>query len=417
MSSLFYLALLVCLVIPVLASHALRINRVLPVVFLQLLFGLCVHMSRLDAWLQVQGVSFVHGAMADSFRSMGLLGVLLLIAMTGSESGTREPGDHVWRFIPISIVGFVSTSALGAAIGYVLYHFCPGLKGVNADVYSFSLAIGLSLAVTALPVLTALLQETRLFETALGKLAVNCALMDELWMWLGMALVLSLSRITRIEQPVAFGWLLAYLILMCLIFRPLFRRWFDIRPVNNVKDRFLLIISIILLSAAVTEIIGIHSFLGAFVAGFVLPQKLLQGVRESLLNISQTLLLPLFFILTGMRLNINMSDGVFWQLTAIVTLAAVVGKVFSVALMARFVGLNWSQSFVLGGLMQCKGLMELVALNILFEAGVIGAQIFSALAMMALISTLVTVPLIQWWLRGWKLAPNGVVGHWSQSGR
>src|SRR4030065_1983688 len=122
---------------------------------------------------------------------------------------------------------------------------------------------------------------------------------------------------------------------MFIVIRPLLRRWVENRREMKARDRTLLAIPTILLSAAATEVIGVHSLLGAFVAGIVLPRDVLREVREQILNFSQILLLPIFFVLTGLRLHIEIGDAFFWQLVGIVTLSAVLGNILSVAGIAR----------------------------------------------------------------------------------
>jgi Kef-type K+ transport system membrane component KefB len=192
---------------------------------------------------------------------------------------------------------------------------------------------------------------------------------------------------------------------MFAIIRPSLRKWFEVWPPQSKTDRMLLSMCVIFLSAITTDLIGLHSILGAFVAGAVLPRAALDGWRDSVMHVCQTLLLPFFFILTGMHLNINVYDPLFWQLTFLFTLCAVLGKFVSVAIMARLTGLRWGDSFALGSLMQCKGLMELVAINILLETGIISASAFSSLAMMALISTFITAPLMHMVLRSRRTNP------------
>lgn len=394
MTNQFFIALLCFLTIPLIVSKFLRIEKVFPLVFLQLLLGLFIHLSGLDVRLQAHGFDLNQGPLAYSLSGMGVLAVSLLIALAGSEAASQEGGRGVLRFIPISVAGFFGTCALGSLIGYNLFDAYPGIAGVRADRMIFSLAIGLSLSVTALPVLISILHDVGMAGTGIGNLATNCAVLDDLWMWLCVAVVLSLAAAGN--QPLVIVLSLgAYLVVTYFVARPLLKRLFARRTAMKPVDRMLISVSVIFLSAIATDVIGLHCILGAFVGGAILPASALTGWREPLLQFSQTLLLPFFFILTGMRLHIDIGDALFWKLTLIVTLGAVVGKFVSVSLMARLTGLRWSQGFMLGSLMQCKGLMELVAINILLEAGIIGPQVFSALAMMALVSTFVTAPAMQ----------------------
>jgi Kef-type K+ transport system membrane component KefB len=398
----FFIALLAFIAVPAVIGKLFRVNKVFPVVFLQLLLGCAIHLSGLGAWLSTQGMDLNQGPLADSLYGMGLLGVSLLIALTAANSAPRESSRQALRFIPVSVIGFSVTCALGALVGYSLILGYPGLGGPKGDIWIFSFAIGICVSVTALPVLIAILDETGLSDTMIGRLATNCALLDDVWLWLGLAALLSFVAIG--EYPLkTIAFLALYMIGMLALMRPLLRRIFDSARGISASDAMLICLCVIFVSSIITDLIGLHSILGAFVAGAVLPPKALQEWRTQILRFNQLLLLPIFFILTGLRLQIDVSDPLFWQLTGIVTLAAVLGKFISVAVAGRYIGLHWHQSFALGSLMQCKGLMELVAINILLDAGVIGSQMFSALAMMALLSTFITAPALRFFLAGGKL--------------
>ncbi|MEQ1636256.1 MAG: cation:proton antiporter [Methylococcales bacterium] len=395
MNTEFFCAVLLCLIVPIMIGKCFGIQRLFPIVFLQLLFGLLLNSAGLSIWLQANGIDLLQGPLLTSLSGLGWLGLSLLIALTGSESSPLGQTQKAWRFIPISILGFGMTCGIGSLFGYQLALHYPQLLGSKQHHFAFALAIGLSLSVTALPILIAVLRENRLTETLVGKLATNCALLDDLWMWLVLAVILSLVATTTL-QPVAITVsLFTYLGVMFLIMRPLLRKFFRREVVEDDSDSLLIAITLICVSAIATDLMGLHAIFGAYIAGVVLPGQAWGSKRKDILYFSQILLLPFFFVLTGMRLKIQIADGFFWQLTLMVTIVATSCKFLSVTLTARLTGLKWLEAGILGILMQCKGLMELVAINILFEAGIISLQIFSALAMMALISTFITAPLMQ----------------------
>lgn len=399
MTAHFFCILLLCIVIPALLSRVFRIYRLFPVVFLQLLFGLLLNTDRLNTWLQSFSINLVQEPLLHSFNGLGWLGLSLVIALTGSESLPTEQKFIAWRFIPISMAGFGITYILGGLFGYGLAIVYPELLGKNNNLLAFSLAVGLSLSVTALPILIAILRETQLTNTLIGKLAINCAILDDLWMWLALAVVLSLVTTTSAKLEWIVLYLIIYLLVMLFPVRFLLRKLFENEFLKARTDGLLISITIIFLSAIATDLIGLHVIFGAYVAGIILPHQALAGWRDEVMNFCQFALLPFFFIFTGMRLQIHASDLFFWQLTFALTLLATLSKFLSVALSARLTGLSWPQCFVLGGMMQCKGLMELVAINILFDAGIIGPYIFSALAIMAIISTLITAPCMHFLLK------------------
>ena len=399
MTTSFFAALLLFLTIPPLLNRLFGTSRLFPLVFVQLLFGLAIHISGLDAWLLLQKMDLAHGPLGASLSGLGWLGISLLIGLTGAEPAPEPTDQRRWRFVVISIAGFGTTALLGSAVGYWLAGLYPALIGSGADTLTFSLAVGLCLSVTALPVLLSILRDTGLAGTALGDLASKCALLDDLWLWLGMAGVLSLTAAGAYPGRLIVC-LFIYIGAMFGLIKPLLRWWFSRSEISPPQDRLLISLTVILLSSIATDLIGLHAILGTFIAGTILPEKATAGWREQVLMFNQTLLLPFFFILTGLRLDLQFQQHQFLAFTAVVTLAAMAGKFFSVALAARATGLAWRDAFLLGNLMQCKGLMELVAINILLDAGVIGTQMFTALAMMALISTFVTAPVLRlFWKR------------------
>ena len=395
MTSQFFIVLLCAVALPVALSKLLRIEKLFPLVSLQLMMGLSIHLTGFDAWLRAKhSIDLQHGELAYSFYGLAALAASLLVALTGASAVPHEAGWQKWRFVPISVVGFFTTCAVGSVIGYALSGVFPGLAGANAGRPLFSVAVGLSLAVSALPVLAGVLRDLNLAGTGLAKLAMNCAVLDDLWMWISVAVILAMT--SSHGHPLQVIMLLGvYVAAMLCVVRPMLKRLFLLHPRMKQADRILISMTIILASAIATDAIGLHWVLGAFVGGSVLPARALTGWRDSLMHLNQTLLVPFFFILTGLRLDIDAGSPSFWALTAVLTVGAVAVKSCSVALISRATGLKWQQSFLLGSLLQCKGFMELVTINIFLDAGVISHPIFAALVTMAMASTFITVPAIR----------------------
>lgn len=390
MTSPFFATIFLFLCLPPLIGKLLRVENVFPLVFVQLILGLALRESGALGWLQAHDVDLLRGSLGVSIQGLGWLGVVVMIALAGGESMPGVAGKAAWRFVPISMAGFFVTFAVGSLIGYQLAAAFPGALGPHAGRLRFACTVGVTLSVTALPVLIAILRDTGLAGTLVGKLAVNCAMLDDVWLWLGIALILSCGGDAR--AAVVFPLLAVYAALMLLVLRPLLERWYGAAREGAPANVVLAFVSLVCLSAMLTNLIGLHPLFGAFVGGVVFPRRTLREWAEPLTNFSHALLLPFYFIVTGMRLELDFGDPAFWMLTAIVTAAAVLLKFVSVAAAARWSGLSWRQSGVLGCLMQCKGLMELIAINIFLDAGLIGPQIYSALAMMALVSTMITAP-------------------------
>ncbi|WP_051946272.1 cation:proton antiporter [Verrucomicrobium sp. BvORR106] len=397
MSAHFFLVITGFLAVPALVGRLPLVSKVLPLVFIQLLFGVALQLSGGQAWLSAQGVELLDGPLASSVQGIGWLGVVLLVALS-SVHAKPEGGEAPLRFVAISVAGFGVTLLVGGLLGWFLVQAQPQLAGERGTPMLFGAAVGICLAVTAMPVLVAILKETGLQETRVGRLALMSALLDDLWLWLGLITVLSLAGV---RSGSAFGTLLpvaAFALAMAFVGRPLLDLLY--RKVDRVHDGALLGVCVILLSAAVTDMLGVHAMLGAFIGGAILPQRALLQWGSDVSETIKWLLIPVFFVSTGLRLHIEWGDTRFWGLVALFSFTAMATKMLVVACTARLGGLAWSRSFLLGTLMQCKGLMELVAINILLEARIISVEIYSALVVMALFSTFMTAPLLRLWRGG-----------------
>lgn len=397
MSAHFFLVITGFLAVPALVGRLPVVSKVLPLVFIQLLFGVALQLSGGQAWLSAQGVDLLDGPLASSVQGIGWLGVVLLVALS-SVHAKPEGGEAPLRFVAISVAGFGITLIVGGLLGWFLVQAQPELVGPRGSPLLFGAAVGICLAVTAMPVLVAILKETGLQETRVGRLALMSALLDDLWLWLGLITVLSLAGV---RSGSALGTLLpvaAFALAMAFVGRPLLDLLY--RKVNRVHDGALLGVCVILLSAAVTDMLGVHAMLGAFIGGAILPQRALLQWGSDVSETIKWLLIPVFFVSTGLRLHIEWGDARFWGLVALFSFTAMATKMLVVACTARLGGLAWSRSFLLGTLMQCKGLMELVAINILLEARIISVEVYSALVVMALFSTFMTAPLLRLWRGG-----------------
>ncbi|RBP48194.1 transporter (CPA2 family) [Roseimicrobium gellanilyticum] len=395
MSAHFFLVITSFLAVPALIGRLPVVSKVLPLVFIQLLCGVALQLSGGQAWLLHHGVDLLDGPLASSVQGIGWLGVVLLVALSSVHPKSDHQNEAPLRFVAVSVMGFGVTLLVGGLVGWGLVQAYPQLIGERGTPLLFGASVGICLAVTALPVLVAILKETGLQETRVGRLALMSALLDDLWLWLGLITVLSLAGVHSGGPLATLLPVVAFALAMAFVARPLLDGLF--RKVDALHEGALLGVCVILLSAAVTDLLGVHAMLGAFIGGAILPQR---AVRQWGPGISETvkwLLLPVFFVSTGLRLHIEWGDARFWTLAALFSFTAMATKMLVVACTARLGGLPWSRSFLLGTLMQCKGLMELVAINILLEARIISVEVYSALAVMALFSTFMTAPLLRLW--------------------
>jgi Kef-type K+ transport system membrane component KefB len=300
--------------------------------------------------------------------------------------------------VVISNVSIVIPFALGALAALALYkdHAPAGIP-----LQAFALFMGIAMSITAFPVLARILAERNMADTPVGAMALTCAAVGDVTAWILLAFVVavvsaggSLANVVTMVAMTA-GFVAA----MILVIRPILGPFFRTRPGQDAfsRERIAVAVGAALASALTTEVIGIHALFGAFVAGATLPagDEFRAGLRDRLESFSSVLLLPLFFAFTGLRTQIGLIDSwsaVFLCLAMIAL--ATVGKLGGGALAARVMGMNWKDSFILGALMNTRGLMELIALNVGYDLGVISPQMFTVLVVMALVTTAMTGPLV-----------------------
>ena len=256
------------------------------------------------------------------------------------------------------------------------------------------------MSITAFPVLARILEERNLQGTALGTTAILCAAVDDVvaWTLLAFALALMGGQDAPSSLLLRLSGLLIYLFLMVGVVRPLGK--YLVRRHNRPEltlELLGVVIAGALLSAAATDKIGVHPLFGAFLAGVCFPRvpHWQLALRERLDMLVSVLLLPLFFALTGMRTRLDLlNDASMWKWAAIVLLAAVFGKMGGAALAARWTGQSWRDAAALGALLNTRGLVELIVLNIAYTVGVFTPTLFTMLVVMALVTTMLTTPML-----------------------
>jgi len=282
-------------------------------------------------------------------------------------------------------------------LAYFIYtDFAP--EGISF--LSFSLFIGISMSITAFPVLARIIQERGMQKTRLGAIAITCAAADDITAWCLLAAVIAIVKAGSIVSSV-YTILLAvvYVFVMMKVVRPVLKKVgksYEEGKESN-KSRIALFFLVLLISSFVTESIGIHALFGAFMAGVVMPdsEKFRQMFINKIEDIALVLLLPLFFVVTGLRTEIGLLNSIhLWEVTGLIILVAVFGKFIGSTFAAKFTGQNWKDSLTIGTLMNTRGLMELVVLNIGYELGVLNTEMFSMMVIMALVTTFMTGPLL-----------------------
>jgi Kef-type K+ transport system membrane component KefB len=333
------------------------------------------------------------------------VGLILFMFTIGMELDLKMLKNKAKDVVIISHASIIVPFALGMGLAYFIYQsFAP--QGIQFS--SFSLFLGIAMSITAFPVLARILQERHLQKTRIGAMAITCAAADDITAWCLLAVVIAIVKAGSFVSSLYIIILAAsYVFFMIKIIRPLLKRMAGSYTLNEQINKPLVATFFItlILSAYATELIGIHALFGAFMAGVVMPggMRFKNLLIEKVEDITLLLLLPLFFVFTGLRTEIGLlSDPYLWKVTGLIIVIAVTGKFLGSSLAARFVGQNWKDSLTLGALMNTRGLMELIVLNIGYDLGVLNPVVFTMMVIMALLTTFMTGPslsLINWFFK------------------
>lgn len=414
---IFLLQAFVIVTVPFALSRALRLNGMVPLVVIQILLGIALGPSLFGRLAPEAYSVLFNPATLSPLSGAASIAVLFFGFITGLHIDTDTFRGRGGAFVAIAAASVVIPTVLGVLGGLFIGIRHPATLGAEGDLFTFASAIGICLGVTALPVLGAILREMgwlggRIAGVALGLAAVNDA---ALWLLLG-----GLMTVVAGGEPGQPGILLPllslpiYLLLMAQVVRPLLTRAVTalMREDGAMGEAALVVVGACAIgSAVVTQVIGLHYIFGAFVTGVIVPRELRQPILDRLQAMTIGVLMPFFFMLTGLRTRIDPSSAVFVEILVVTTVLGVVGKIGGTAITARLVGETWSSALCLGTLMQTKGLMEVVVLTVLLERDIISITAFSALTLMAVISTALVMPLSRFLLSRAKgavgLQPSG----------
>ena len=332
-----------------------------------------------------------------SFEILSTLGLILFLFLIGSEidyghlrrqRGTAALASSMSILLPFIMAALVAHS--------LRIRFAP--EGVAS--VPFTLFLGIAMSITAFPVLARILEERGLQSTSLGTTALMCAALDDVCAWLLLAVALTLIPYAGESRSLTIRllWLCVYLVVMLGVIRPL-GSWLAARRKGAGLSFEILgiVLATVLTSAAATDAIGVHPLFGAFLAGVCFPRfKPWQAaIRTRLDMVVSVLLLPLFFALTGMRTRLDLLSGTrIWLWTGVVLAVAIAGKMGGAVLAARWTGQSWQQAIALGALVNTRGLVELIVLNIAYSAHIFSPTLFTMLVIMALITTMMTTPIL-----------------------
>ena len=340
------------------------------------------------------------------------IGVMLFMFLIGLELDPKLLRGQGKAALVTGTVGIVIPFISGAILAVGLIHTQPEITGKVISPLVLCLFMGAAMSITAFPVLARILTERNLHKTKSGTLALTCAAMDDVMGWCILAFVLAIAHMKgfgndQVQHANAIHTALktvllsiGYVAVMVFVVRKLIGRlqaYFDVR--GYISHNVMAIIFLLLIASSLsTAFIGIHQIFGAFMFGAVMPKdgRFIKHLSEKVEDFTVLFLLPLFFAYTGLNTNLNLLGSThLWLMCGLIVSVAIMGKFGGVALAARVYGMNWRQSSLLGVLMNTRGLMELIILNIGFNLGVLSQALFAMMVVMALFTTFMTTPLMR----------------------
>ncbi len=334
----------------------------------------------------------------EPLRLLSQVGVCLFMFAVGMEMDWGELRQKASTAIVVSHASIAVPCLLGVGLAFVFY---DRLAQPGASFVAFALFVAISMSITAFPVLVRILQDRGILKTPLGRIASACAAVGDVTAWTLLAFVVAIAHAADFASAAfCLGLVLIFVAVMFLGLKPNLPGWLGKEALERpkpAKSVLAIVIAIVLASALCTQLLGIRALFGAFVAGLVMPVaggfRGRLGVRIE--NISSVLLLPVFFAFSGLRTEIGLLHGqADWLICLLIIALATLGKVGGSTLAARLTGMEWRESYQLGALMNTRGLMELIALNLGYELHILSQRVFSMLVLMALVTTIMTGPLL-----------------------
>lgn len=368
-----------------------------PPVMGEVLGGIILGPSALGYLFPSVSTYFFHADALSFLKHVAELGISLYLFLMGLEIDLPRLQKAARSAAMVSILSILLPFGLGLLLAHHIYaEYAPPNFGFPA----FALFIGVSMSITAFPVLARILSDSPLHKTKLGDLALSCAALDDITAWCLVAVVTGVMSASIDSAWLTLGLTIAYMIFMIGFVRPFFRQ-----TIPKLEKRFerlpeaLLALAILgaLTSATITDLIGIHGLFGAFLFGAVVPHDSLvaRDINGRLQDFVRILFLPAFFALTGLKTQLGLlANSQEWLLCAVIIALAIIGKFGGAFTGSMLAGNTRHESTVLGILMNTRGLVELIVLNIGYSLGILSPTLFTMLVVMAVVTTFMTGPLL-----------------------
>jgi len=394
--SILLLQVIVILVVAKLVSGLfLRVGQ--PPVIGEMIAGILLGPSLLGMLFPKALLFLFPPSSMGALRLLSQVGVVLFMFNVGMEMNARLLKEKARAAVVISHASIMAPFLLGVITSLLIYRqFAPA----NIPFTSFALFMGVAMSITAFPVLARIIEERGMSGSYLGNTTVACAAVDDVTAWCVLSLVIAVVKLNELGGAALTIFLaLSFTAFMLFILKPQLDRRFGDGAEIGKNDNGLVVgaLTLAFASAYFTEVIGIHALFGAFLAGVAMPAKaeVRSFLREKIGTFSLAALLPLFFAFTGLRTQISLlNDWLGWFVCAGIIAVAIVGKLGGSMLAARWSGMSWPDSTSIGVLMNTRGLMELIVLNIGYDLGILPERIFAIMVLMALVTTCMTSPLL-----------------------
>jgi Kef-type K+ transport system membrane component KefB len=368
-----------------------------PAVIGEIAAGIALGPSLLG-WLLPEFSAFLFPAASlSNLQFLSQVGLILFMFVIGLELDSRNLQHQAREAVIVSHASIIFPFFLGVLLSFATYE---KLAPDHVTFVAFALFMGIAMSITAFPVLARIVQERGLTEKPVGAMAITCAAADDVTAWCLLALVIAIVKAGAIASALLTVLVaVLYVLFMFFAVKPRLEKVGAGYSGRETISRPIvaLVFILLLLSCWITEVIGIHALFGAFIAGVVMPQNAAfkRIMTEKIEDVALVLLLPLFFVFTGLRTKIGLLNDAHLGLVCLLVIGvAIVGKLGGSAVAARFVGKSWKDSLAIGILMNTRGLMELVVLNIAYDAGVLSDEMFAMLVLMALVTTFMTGPVL-----------------------
>ncbi len=368
-----------------------------PMVIGEILAGIVLGPSLLGLFYpQVFNFLFAVNSLGN-LKILSQVGLILFMFTIGMELNIGALKQRIGVTYVISHASILIPYFLGMLLAFFVY---KEFAATHTDFLSFALFIGISMSITAFPVLARIVQEKGLSKTHLGTMVIASAANDDVTAWCILAAVIAIAKTgSFISSLYTIGFSILYIFFMLVILRPFLKRVGEIYSNSEVLNKSIVafILLILIVSSFLTQLIGIHALFGAFLAGVVMPQlpNFRKLIIDKIEDVSVTLLLPLFFVITGLNTKIGLLNTPhLWFVCGLFILVAIGGKFVGGAFTAKILGESWKDSLSIGVLMNTRGLMELIVLNIGYEMRILPPPIFVMLVIMALVTTFMTTPAL-----------------------